>query len=324
MTRSDDIAEDTVGEDTASEDRAEWLAHMARIGADHGFFDRIGEAHLALFVQEGDTLLVSFDTTETARTTRPGGMPLGFAAVQARQVSFLSVMAEGETWFRDPDLFAFFNTLRDQGFFESFARVVVLGLGPMAGHAACVFSSVVPGATVITAHPAATLAPDLAGFDDRFRAKRRLDFDGPFGDAAALVRGAERVLLFHDPYAPVDAAHAAQFRGETILRIPLRFRGKMVERLVADPVLLVPLLRSIDAGDLTAERVFEFLRPVRRGDAESLLHLTLRAARAGQAGRAAILASAAKRAQQESGRRTASALMERGAEQPARATAAAE
>jgi len=306
MTGPDDSPTNAAGDSYA-----DWIAHMARIGADHGFFDTVAPGHRGLFVQEGDTLVVSFDQADTVFHARPRGLPLGFGAVQARQVSLLSIMAEGPTWFRAPDLYAFFDALRDQGFFDSFEKVVFLGAGPRCGHAACVYSSAVPGATVIVSRPAATLSPAFAGFDTRFRADRRLDFTTRYGDAPALTAEAAAVVVLHDPTDPTDAAHAAQFRGAHVLRLPLRFRGALCDDMLADDRLLVPLIRSVEAGDLSLPRAQGLLRPIRRAHAESLLHMALHSARHGKAARAAVFGRAAQAALAPKSRRSAEDLMAR-------------
>jgi hypothetical protein len=101
--------------------RNSWMLRMARIGSEHGLFDRIGKSHLALFVDEGDTLLVAFDRAERARDVAADGMPAGFEMVRRRSWSLLSIMAQGETWFLDDALTRFFQTLHKRGVFADTA-----------------------------------------------------------------------------------------------------------------------------------------------------------------------------------------------------------
>ena len=65
---------------------------------------------------------------------------MGFGAVERREWSFLSLIADGATWFRDAALHRFFDRLIDEDFFESFDRVIFLGAGPMCGYAAAAYS----------------------------------------------------------------------------------------------------------------------------------------------------------------------------------------
>jgi hypothetical protein len=97
-----------------------WMGRMAQIGSDHGLFDRIGENHLTLFVDEGDTLIVAFDRAERARDIAADGLPAGFEMVRRRSWSLLSIMAEGDTWFLDAALTRFFRTLHSRGLFRGF------------------------------------------------------------------------------------------------------------------------------------------------------------------------------------------------------------
>ncbi len=261
---------DTVG--ASGLDRSAWLGRLSDIGRDHGFFERIAGDHLALFVQEGDTLVVSFDRAARVFAEEADGLPPGFEAVQKREWSLLSILSTGDTWFRSPDLMAFFDGLAAAGFFDSFAQVIFLGFGPAAGHAACAYASAAPGALVLATSPAATLDAELAGFDRRFRRYRAQEFDR-YGDAPALVASARQAVILYDPTDGVSAAHAAQFRAPSVARVPLRFTGPAPHHLIAAGNLLIPFLRALVNGRLSRARVAELLRPVRRADPTYLWRL---------------------------------------------------
>ncbi|NKX45861.1 phosphoadenosine phosphosulfate reductase [Roseicyclus persicicus] len=265
--------------------QADWLDRLARIGRDHGFFERLGPEHLALFVQEGNTLVVSFDRAARVHAEEPDGLPPGFEAVRKREWSLLSILALGDPWFRSADLVAFFDRLAADGFFDSFAEVVFLGFGPASGHAACAYSSAAPGASVLAAAPAATLDPELAGFDRRFLRDRRRDFSR-YGDAARLIARASQAVILYDPTEPVTAAHAAQFRADAVQLVPLRFTGRAPHRLIASGRLLTPLLRALARKRLTRARAAAMIRPVRRADPDYLWHLAGLAQAHGQFDRA--------------------------------------
>ena len=116
--------------------RADWQARIGEIGKMHGFFERLGRDHFALYVQEGNTLLVSFDEIDRVIEKGDDALPVGFEAVKKREWSMLSILSDGRTWFRDQGLYRFFDKLSDEGFFDSFDQVIFLGAGPMCGHAA--------------------------------------------------------------------------------------------------------------------------------------------------------------------------------------------
>jgi hypothetical protein len=269
----------------APQNQAAWRDRLASIGRDHGFFTPIGQDHLGLFVQEGDTLVVSFDSAARIIAEEPGGLPLGFEAVQRKEWSLLSIMSLDDHWFRATELMAFFDRLAHSRFFESFTHVIFLGFGPAAGHAACVYSAAAPNARVLATTPAATLRPELAGFDRRFLAARRYDFSR-YGDAPGLVASALRTVIIYDPTEALATAHAAQFRGPQVTLAPLRFTGTAPERLIRHSGLLTPMLRALCRDRLTSALVAGFIRPVRRADHGYLHGLIARARRQGQTGRA--------------------------------------
>lgn len=269
--------------------RAGWLSRLSDIGRSHGFFERVGNEALALFVQEGDTLVVSFDRAARVFSEEPDGLPPGFEAVQKREWSLLSILSTGDSWFRSQDVMAFFDTLAATGFFESFAQVIFLGFGPANGHAACAYASAAPGASILVSAPVATLDPTLAGFDRRFRRDRIRDFSR-YGDAPALVAAARDVVILFDPTDPASSAHAAQFRGPQITHAALRFTGPAPHHLVTCGGLLVPLLRALANGRLTRARVAELTRPVRRADPTYLWRLAQIAQSQGQFDRARRIA----------------------------------
>ncbi len=265
--------------------QADWFARLADIGRGHGFFERLGAEQMALFVQEGDTLVVSFDRAARVFSEEAQGLPLGFEAVQKREWSLLSILSLGDHWFRSGDLARFFDRLADEGFFDSFEKVIFLGFGPANGHAACAYSAAAPGASVLASAPAATLDPERAGFERRFLADRRQTFDR-YGDAPALLAAAGDAVILYDPTDPVSGAHAAQFRGPAVTLAPLRFTGPAPHRLIAAGDLLLPVLRALAKGQLTRARVAELIRPVRRADSAYLWRLARIAQSQGQFDRA--------------------------------------
>lgn len=273
--------------------RTAWLAHLARIGGDHGFFERVGPRHLGLFVQEGDTLVVSFDQAERLWAGQSDGMPLGFDLVTRRQWSLLSLIGIGQTWFRGPDLRSFFARLAHDGFFSGFSRVLFLGIGPAAGFAACAYSAACPEATVLASRPVASLRPSAVPFERRFRAARRLDFSGRQGFAPAMLRTASRVVLLYDPVETLGAAHAALYRLPNVVQVALPHSCPDLDGLLMRSGVLVPLARMTTGSKVTPARLRDVLRPVLRGSPDYLARLTRHAEETGHPARAALIARAA-------------------------------
>jgi hypothetical protein len=136
---------------TAATSDAEWLALMTQIGEDVGSFAAIGARHYAFFMDDDPTLIVNFDTIDNIRA-RPGQMPAGFAIAREMGWSYLAMIADGNTWFRDPAVYAHFDHLVDDAFFEDFNHTVFLGTD-MGAYAACAYSVTAPGATVLAFNP---------------------------------------------------------------------------------------------------------------------------------------------------------------------------
>jgi hypothetical protein len=257
--------------------RADWLARMDQIGDMHGFFDRVGAHHRALYVQEGDTLLVTFD--EVGRVIGQGrdALPVGFDAVSKREWSYLSLMAEGDSWFRDDALYRFFDRLIDEDFFESFEQVIFLGAGPMCGYAACAFSVAAPGATVVALSPAATLNREAAPYELRFRKAWRKDFTSRYGFAPAMLEAASDAFILYDPVELLDAAHAAQFRSKNVTRLRFRGAGRNLLRLLEPNSTLDRLMKAVGNGRMSPLRFAQITRQLRKTSPDYLKRVLDRA-----------------------------------------------
>ncbi|SPH17387.1 hypothetical protein DEA8626_00905 [Defluviimonas aquaemixtae] len=202
-----------------------WFARIEKIGQEQGYFQWLGDAHAGVFVDAGRTLLVTFETVDGIRRNQPGQLPLGYQVAKGRQWSHLCLIARRATWYRDKAVYAFFDRLVDDGFFEEFDKVVFYGAG-MAGYAAAAFSVTAPGATVILAAPQATLDPEVTGWDPRFLELRRTSFNDRYGYAPDMTEGAGPVFVIYDPEQNLDAMHAALFKRSHVTLLPCRNLGR--------------------------------------------------------------------------------------------------
>lgn len=271
-------------------DRDAWLRRIAQIGAEHGLHDRIGKRHLGLFVEEGETLVVAFDRADRSWSEAFDGLPAGFEMVRRRSWSLLSVMAMGETWFRDPALVRFFGTLSRSGIFRAYDRVLFYGVGPECGFAACVYSATVPGAKVLAANPVATLRHEDVPFERRFRAARRLDFSGAFGHAPWALETASEAVILYDPTETADAAHAALFDGANTTRVGLPYAGRGLAEILHGEEACVPLLRDLARGRADPAKIRQTLKMAVRENAGTMIRRTRAALVQGHSRRAEILA----------------------------------
>ncbi len=227
---------------SAATDTASWLSALGEIAAEEGRIEPLGPDHWAFFVDDGTTLMVSFEALAQARA-RPGQMPLAHDIAASHGWSHLCIIANGETWYRDLAVWAYFDRLVDDAFFDGFKRVLFYGAG-MGGYAACAFAVTAPGAQVLALQPRATLAPAEAGWDGRARAARKLDFTSRYGYAPDMLEGAGRVVILHDPAEREDAMHASLFRAPHITRLRARHAGDRLEWVLGNLGLLPDLIED--------------------------------------------------------------------------------
>ncbi|WP_224814450.1 hypothetical protein [Hasllibacter sp. MH4015] len=270
------------------------LQRLSRIGAAHGFFQRLDRRHTALFVQEGDTLVLSFDRLDRIWSDGDAGLPMGFDAVLAHEFSLLTLMAAGRTWFRGAQVAAFLQTLADQGFFESFARVLILGSGPDCGHAAARAAQYVPGASVMLSRPVAAIGPRHAPFETRFIGDRLDNPDDPPPLGPDAMAGADQSFVLFDSASAMEAAQAALFRAPGTTRVDLPHVGDALDRAMQNGAVLAPLLRHLARGDLTPALIREILRKHLRRDPAYLARLAMAAERAGHDNLASRIRDAAR------------------------------
>lgn len=251
----------------------EWLAAMEEIAEEDGYLDPLGAKHWAFFAETGPVLLVTFERAEQIRA-REGNLPAGMALAQENGWSFLCVIAEGETFWRAPEVWGYFDRLVDDAFFDDFDQVLFYGAGP-AGYAAASYVVAAPGARALLLAPRATLAPELAGWDRRHLAARRLDFTTRYGFAPDMTEGAERVWLIHDPLIGADNAHAALFRRPWVSALPMRFAGEQPERMLQTSALLAGVIGAAMTGRLTRQSFAALWRARRSSPAylKRLMHL---------------------------------------------------
>lgn len=272
---------------------AEWLARLDELGDELGCFTPLGAHHAAFYADGDDTLVVSFETVEDCRATGPEHKPLGLLVAQEHGWSTLNIIARAPRWYRDKEVLDFFDAQIDEGFFESFKRVLFYGAG-MSGYAACAFSLTAPGATVLAIAPHATLDPAIAPWERRFLWARRLDFRSRFGFAPDMLDGSRNAFVLFDPSRVEDSMHATLYRRPFVhmLRSP-RLYGPTPEAL-SRMGLLAPLIELAASGRLTGLKAANLLRK-RHDDPAHLRALTHAIAKSERPGLTAI---AARRAMQ--------------------------
>ncbi|TNF62984.1 MAG: phosphoadenosine phosphosulfate reductase [Rhodobacteraceae bacterium] len=253
---------------------AEWKAGLEAIAEDHGMFQPLDGGHFATFVDKGDTLLVTFETAGAIRGLSEKALPYGFQFVRDVGWSHLCVISQGDTWFREPSVYALFDRLTDEAFFDDFDRVLFYGAGP-CGYAAAAFSVAAPGARVLAIQPQATLDPAMTEWEDRFPELRRTSFTDRYGYAPDMLDAADRAFILYDPQVPLDAMHATLFQRANVTRLRARNLGGALQTSLIDMGLLSRLILYLAEDRLDARR-FHSLWRERRDYRPYLQNLLLR------------------------------------------------
>lgn len=231
-------------------DKPEWTRRVMERAAAEGAADKLGRNHFATFIPNGSTLLVSFETVQGMRSLTESAQPLGWHLSHRQGWSHLLLACDGDTWFRAPEVYAYFDQLIDEDFFDDFDKVVFYGAGP-CGYAAAAFSVAAPGSTVVAIQPQATLDPRVTEWDERFTHMRRTDFTDRFGYAPDMIDGAERCYIVYDPAERLDAVHAALFTRPNVTKFRMPYMGEALQSHLLFMKRLFPLIQAAAEGKLT-------------------------------------------------------------------------
>lgn len=231
-------------------DRQAWLTAVDDIVEEEGYLEQLGRHHNAIFMESGDTLLVSFETLQGIQALSETGQPLGWDMVRAHGWSHLCLTSDGDTWFRDPAVYGFFDRLSDDGFFDDFETVLFYGSGP-CGYAAAAFSVAAPGARVLAIQPQATLDPKMTEWDDRFIDMRMTDFSERYGYAPDMMDAAEQGYVIYDPREKLDAMHAALFTRPNVTKYRMRFMGDALQTDLLEMSIWSDIVHAAAEGTLT-------------------------------------------------------------------------
>lgn len=238
---------------------ADWRSMIADFGEEEGFWEPLGDRHGALFVDAGQgVLLVTFEDGHAVRDN-PDQLPEAVRLARANGWSCLTLIAEGETWWRDPALFRFFDRQVDDAFFEDFDRVIFYGAGP-AGYAAAAYSVTAPGAVVLALAPRATMDDRVREWDTRHPVARRLSFSGRYAYAPDMTEGAGRTFVAYDPTESVDAMHASLFHRPWTTFLRMRRLGQRPEQALRRMGLLDQVIVAAATGKLTVQGFASLMR----------------------------------------------------------------
>ena len=251
--------------------KRDWLTALAELSEENGHFQPLGKKHFSSYIAGSETLLVTFESYDGIQRISPNAHPLGWEVAKVLGWSSLSVMSDGQSWFRDREVYAYFDDLIDDGFFEEFDNVVFYGAGP-CDSAAAAYSIAAPGARVLALQPQATLDPRVAEWDERFIRQRRLDFTSRYGYAPDMIDAAQEAFVIYDPEELEDAMHAALFTRPNVHKLRLRHAGGALQFSLRNMKILSRLIALGGTGRLTPE-IFAKLARARREDRQYLRNL---------------------------------------------------
>ena len=251
--------------------KRDWLTALAELSEENGHFQPLGKKHFSSYIAGSETLLVTFESYDGIQRISPNAHPLGWEVAKVLGWSSLSVMSDGQSWFRDREVYAYFDDLIDDGFFEEFDNVVFYGAGP-CGYAAAAYSIAAPGARVLALQPQATLDPRVAEWDERFIRQRRLDFTSRYSYAPDMIDAAQEAFVIYDPEELEDAMHAALFTRPNVHKLRLRHAGGALQFSLRNMKILSRLIALGGTGRLTPE-IFAKLARARREDRQYLRNL---------------------------------------------------
>ncbi|MEM7090645.1 MAG: phosphoadenosine phosphosulfate reductase [Pseudomonadota bacterium] len=252
-------ASSSIDESLAGLRRGEWKTQLIAQAEADGMAQELGEQHFATFLDRDATLIVTFETMQGIRGMSETHQPFGFELVRSQGWSHLCIISDGDTWFRDPKIYGFFDRLIDDGFFEDFDHVVFYGAGP-CGYAAAAFSVASPGATVVAVQPQATLDPRMIEWDDRFTEMRRVSFTDRYGYAPDMMDAANRGFIIYDPAEQLDAMHASLFQRSNVTRLRMGHMGNALQTRLIEMNLLYRLLTLAGKGKLNSRSFYKLYR----------------------------------------------------------------
>lgn len=236
-----------------------WLADLAASKNRKGFYISHDNFALQHTYRGSQTLYVSFDNLSSVRADTRLRDPWGYGFADSSGWSSLGALTFRPDWFRIDMFFDEMRRLADQGFFQKFRRVVFSGTS-MGAYAACAFSSLAPGSTVIAFSPQSSLAEDLAGWDGRYPSGSAADWGGDFRDPAQELRHAGHAWIVYDPAVPEDRRHAERLAGANVSLLRARYSSHFTAQYLRQIGILSEFVRGCADGAMSEAQFYRLYR----------------------------------------------------------------
>lgn len=235
-----------------------WFSQLEEVAEDLGYLENLGK-QCAAFIDAGPKLLVTFENADSISARDKTAEPVGFQYVREEGWSHLGIYSQAESWCREERVYRYFDRLIDDGFFEDFEDVLFYGANS-GGYAAAAFSVAAPGCRVLAIRPQATLDPQIAGFDQRYRHQRIKDFSSRYGYAPDMIDAAQHAYVAFDPSQVMDAVHSALFTRPNMTALRCHGFGNKLERALEGVGILDEMILDAMSGQLTKQRFAKYYR----------------------------------------------------------------
>ena len=245
LTEAEDEADDTAEAAPAGDPFVFQRQRAAEAG---GFLIELEHHVLTYLPGRGERLIVSFDNLAAMRELHDREL-WGQRFLAAQGFDMLGVQIKRRDWFRDAEVIAELEKLRDQGFFRRFPKVSMYG-SSMGGFGALAFAPLSPGCTVMAFAPQRSLDAALCPFETRYRYARQItDWSLRYGDAAEGLKAAGRTYIAFDPAVPEDRQHVEALVAPNVTLLPMRHMGhKLPPALLKMGLLKTISLAAFEGG----------------------------------------------------------------------------
>lgn len=236
MLLDEDLDDDPDGDAMDSEDLADFAYALT-------------PEHFIRFERRGPQLLVSFEGVQGQETPLSSRRPRLDALAREQDWSVLSLVSQGLSYFRAPEIVTFFDALVDGTLLDQFDDVLFYGAGA-GGHAALSYALTAPGCRVLALSPQVAVGPEAAEWDGRNRALRKVQTGGRYLPVPANLLAAQKVYVAHDAASPEDRRHAGLLDGPSVVHLRARYLGADLEEALIEFGVLDDLVAAAMAGTL--------------------------------------------------------------------------
>jgi hypothetical protein len=236
-----------------------WLSEIHMSGENEGFYTRLKNHSIVYIQRDSARLMVTFDNLSNVDDTSPDREPWAYKFVRDNNCSHLSVMARRKDWYRDPQLIRYLQRLSVDGFFAGFEKVTFAGTS-MGGFAALAFSSLSPGATVISFSPQTTLEEALVPWETRFAMGRARDWSLPHSDCSYEIDDVKKAFVLYDPFFEPDRRHIERLENPNVVFLKTWCSGHFSPVFLRRAGLLKPLMQHAFDETLTPQVFYDMFR----------------------------------------------------------------